>query len=502
MNLGNKMTELRKVNKLSQEELANKLDVSRQSISLWETNQSSPSTEKLIALAKFFNVKVDVLINDEMIDKDNSLIIRTIHSEISYRYLLLETANYFIRHLSKIMPITLILILIIVIGDISLEERLLFVAMFLIIAVPIISIVINYFEHKKAQKNLNFSKKNLQRFIFKDEELVIYFEDGVSTTESKVKYQAFKKAKISNHYLYLEHPSMKRKFFQMDLNDFINGDKGSLLDFLRNKNINVEKVKSRKIAETQNANKKNLFLQKSLFYSLIGSIILTIAIFISMSLILDNASNELNSYYSTRDSMNDIPIFSVLIIPLVVAFFYVMYLSKKNYKSKLIIVSYIIVPIATLGILAMTLVIPGTFNERYSKDYEIAKNIFNIASIYIPDDGLSVSEKTFKFTEDNKTIIPFTEKHKVLLTNNINTFEDSLINNVHWVTSKTILMKAKLNMFIDQEADYYLIYNETANNYNEGELENGINKLYVFYYYFGTNEIIIYEFYLDNNGYN
>src|SRR5690606_20395625 len=163
-------------------------------------------------------------------------------------------------------------------------------------------------------------------------------------------------------------------------------------------------------------------------------------------------------YYSTRDSMNDIPIFSVLIIPLVVAFFYVMYLSKKNYKSKLIIVSYIIVPIATLGILAMTLVIPGTFNERYSKDYEIAKNIFNIASIYIPDDGLSVSEKTFKFTEDNKTIIPFTEKHKVLLTNNINTFEDSLINNVHWVTGKTILMKAKLNMFIDQHANYYLIY--------------------------------------------
>src|SRR5690554_4596117 len=122
MNLGNKITELRKEYKLSQEELANKLDVSRQSISLWETNQSSPSTEKLIALAKFFNIKVDVLINDEMIDKDNSIIIRTIHSEISYRYLLLETANYFIRHLSKIMPITVILILIIVIGDISLEE--------------------------------------------------------------------------------------------------------------------------------------------------------------------------------------------------------------------------------------------------------------------------------------------------------------------------------------------------------------------------------------------
>ena len=171
-------------------------------------------------------------------------------------------------------------------------------------------------------------------------------------------------------------------------------------------------------------------------------------------------------------------------------------------KSKLIIVSYIIVPIATLVILVITLVIPGTFNERYSKDYEIVKNIFNIASIDIPEDGLSVSERTFKFTEDNKTIIPFTEKHKVLLTNNINTFEDSLINNVHWVTGKTILMKAKLNMFIDQEADYYLIYNETANNYNEGELENGINKLYVFYYYFGTNEIKIYEFYLDNNGYN
>lgn len=66
MKLGLKVVILRKNAKLSQEDLANELGVSRQSISLWETNQSLPSTDKLIELAKFFNVTIDDLVNDDI----------------------------------------------------------------------------------------------------------------------------------------------------------------------------------------------------------------------------------------------------------------------------------------------------------------------------------------------------------------------------------------------------------------------------------------------------
>lgn len=63
MTLGEKIKELRIENKLTQEELANKLGVTRQAISKWEQNLALPDTNNLISISKIFNVKVDELIN-------------------------------------------------------------------------------------------------------------------------------------------------------------------------------------------------------------------------------------------------------------------------------------------------------------------------------------------------------------------------------------------------------------------------------------------------------
>lgn len=54
---------LRKLNKLTQEELAEKVGVSRQSLSKWETGESSPDIEKSAALAEVLNVSLDELVN-------------------------------------------------------------------------------------------------------------------------------------------------------------------------------------------------------------------------------------------------------------------------------------------------------------------------------------------------------------------------------------------------------------------------------------------------------
>lgn len=52
----------RKLNGMSQDELAEKLEVTRQSISLWETGQTQPSLENIVALSKLFNVSTDELL--------------------------------------------------------------------------------------------------------------------------------------------------------------------------------------------------------------------------------------------------------------------------------------------------------------------------------------------------------------------------------------------------------------------------------------------------------
>lgn len=61
-----KLIKLRKENKLSQEMLADKLDVSRQSVSKWESGQTYPEMDKLLAMCKIFDVTLDELTNDEI----------------------------------------------------------------------------------------------------------------------------------------------------------------------------------------------------------------------------------------------------------------------------------------------------------------------------------------------------------------------------------------------------------------------------------------------------
>lgn len=63
MTLGEKLKELRIKENLSQEDLATKLNVSRQAVSKWEQNLSLPDTNNLILIAKIFHVTLDELVN-------------------------------------------------------------------------------------------------------------------------------------------------------------------------------------------------------------------------------------------------------------------------------------------------------------------------------------------------------------------------------------------------------------------------------------------------------
>ena len=68
----NRLYELRKKHNLSQEELAEKLGVSRQAVSKWERSEASPDTDNLIALAKIYDLSLDELIYGEKEEKEKS----------------------------------------------------------------------------------------------------------------------------------------------------------------------------------------------------------------------------------------------------------------------------------------------------------------------------------------------------------------------------------------------------------------------------------------------
>ncbi len=66
MTIGQKITQLRLQKKLSQEELAAQLDVSRQSVSKWEMDQSIPQIDKVLVLCSLFDVSTDELLRDNL----------------------------------------------------------------------------------------------------------------------------------------------------------------------------------------------------------------------------------------------------------------------------------------------------------------------------------------------------------------------------------------------------------------------------------------------------
>ncbi len=72
--LANKLYELRKTAGFSQEELAEKLQVSRQAISKWERGEALPDTDNLISIAKLYGVSLDELIGNDTVknEKENA----------------------------------------------------------------------------------------------------------------------------------------------------------------------------------------------------------------------------------------------------------------------------------------------------------------------------------------------------------------------------------------------------------------------------------------------
>ncbi len=71
MDLGNRIKEEREKLNLSQDELAEKMDISRQAISKWETGKSYPDIEKILKLSVIFNLSLDELVKGDKAFQEN-----------------------------------------------------------------------------------------------------------------------------------------------------------------------------------------------------------------------------------------------------------------------------------------------------------------------------------------------------------------------------------------------------------------------------------------------
>ena len=93
MEFNNKLYELRKQKGFSQEELANRLNVSRQTISKWEVGESTPDMEKLVAISDLFEVSLDELVKGEepkLAEPSEQLVKSELYSDIKEQVLTVD----------------------------------------------------------------------------------------------------------------------------------------------------------------------------------------------------------------------------------------------------------------------------------------------------------------------------------------------------------------------------------------------------------------------------
>ena len=80
MRFSEKLPKLRKNNNLSQEQLAEQLGVSRQAVSKWESEQSTPDLEKVIAMSELFEVTTDYILKGiEPVSTTNRKTVKTLY---------------------------------------------------------------------------------------------------------------------------------------------------------------------------------------------------------------------------------------------------------------------------------------------------------------------------------------------------------------------------------------------------------------------------------------
>ena len=101
MILADKVMTLRKKNGWSQEELAEKLNISRQSVSKWESGASLPDIDKIIALSSLFGVSTDYLLKEEL-ETEQPSETEDVYEAAKERAVSLEEANGFMGLVKKL----------------------------------------------------------------------------------------------------------------------------------------------------------------------------------------------------------------------------------------------------------------------------------------------------------------------------------------------------------------------------------------------------------------
>lgn len=218
MTLGERILKYRKKAGISQEELADRLNVTRQSISLWETDQTVPSLDNLITLAEMFNVSMDELCglntkeqtaeSETAVDTkatEEQKCLASAHSTLTPTLLKklqkLSQRKYIIAYVASLVYCLIAIISFLFGSKTNYDFSILFSVIFIVFSALLIrTLVVGEIQYKKnLQRYKNFEYK----YLFYNDYIIVKTKADMAESVFYIQYDEIKKCKQDKEHIFI-----------------------------------------------------------------------------------------------------------------------------------------------------------------------------------------------------------------------------------------------------------------------------------------------------------
>lgn len=481
MKFGDKLIALRKKKGLSQEELAEKLNVSRQSVSKWESNNTYPETDKIVQICNIFECSMDDLINDNITDitkierksKSNINIIVDSFLDFITKTINMFSRMSFISGLKCVIEMFIITIIMIILGLICINFSRYFFGFY-----P--------FESIKGIEIISGILRSVLTIIWTIISIIVLVH------VFKIRYL--------NYYDELINEE------KIDSSNDKKQDKKMKIKEKKEKRIIIRDEKSRPFAFLSVLSKIIIMFAKIFIFFLglfFASTLLMLTIMFVVSIYF-NLSNIV--FIGSTLSLLSLIIINIIILMLIIGFIF-----NKKYNYKILLTTFLISIITTgIGI--------GIFFLGV-KDFKVVDNMNDILNLTTHDKEIDYKDNMFVINSESINVIDYSNKVNYEINNSLEDgkikisgiYDDKYIKmdmhksieykmniiNVyyHQQSSFTILSDVindlKNNIIRNYDFDYFDL-KVTANENTINKLMDNLSKLYNYDYSKKDN---IYEIY-------
>ena len=452
--LGEKIQFYRKNKNMSQEALADALGVTRQSISLWETDQSMPSTDNLLKMSELFNASIDELCGNKKEEVDDYIA----KGESVYDKQLLKKAYLQFNKRRIVLGIvgillSLAIIISLVIEGVSIPFIILAIVFCLIFTSTLVSLI--YQINKRVLSTIRLNPSIVSTYYFYNDYVKAFTKTTYGNSTRQLFYKDVKKKEVTNDTLYLLF------------------DESFIVIKLENLDSKERLLEKFQLSEKTKKGKKYNPVMNGI---LVALFVLSIcSIFIAM--ITVGICENLSRYPQSLGTMTEYMWIFFLFLPIPVSSFVMGIIYKiKGYKCLKNIIAG--------SIMAFFLFIYGMFTilfkDQISHDYGYMNQIEEVVNIDFPDEGyisIDLSVKPAAYVRFEKI--------------DIEAFVESIKNDGRWKDTIAFMPADMLDsIYISRitGCDYYCLFDVNASTYNN--VQSKANHKYILLAYNTNDELL------------